>query len=466
MGSPERKRTVVVDPGRLQGILERPGILGKEQLEWIVELARNNPVELRWDKKTKSLWIHPLMSKYDTTQESITLKGAYGPEEARKKVRVAYNVTDADAERLVRDLGLSEVVRVERVYGPDPQRPILGGSQYKLVLAGSPINPSSLVVQGDVQAEEGKLFRVGVDYQLRANFIGGIVEAANKLGVDLTAEFGDMIKPIEMTRENIEMVIQDSGGEPIGPMEKELQLSGDPKRNSVEWAREISGYPMPVRQVMYSLMRSRLTDPEMDESTRQLADMIISTERTSRVMTPSIDETLANQRKGWTSKPKMIGYGLGGAIAGVAASYLGARAMAGEEEAARQMPLNVGFEAIGALPKIGGPVASVAALGLTAATGGDMWRTMFNIAGGFAGGAIGGTVGTLAGPVGSIAGSVAGGTAGSFAADSLYTSLFGDNAPSQPSVPANVAFDTPPKVQPPVGGQETELQNQIKILGG
>jgi hypothetical protein len=466
MGSPERKRTVVVDPGRLQGILERPGIIGREQLEWLVELARSNPVELRWDKKTKSLWIHPLMSKYDTTQESITLKGAYGPEEARKKVRVAYNVTDADAERLVRDLGLSEVVRVERVYGPDPQRPILGGSQYKIVLTGSPINPSSIVVQRDVQAEDGKLFRVGVDYQLRANFIGGIVEAANKLGVDLTAEFGDMIKPIEMNRENIEMVIQESGGDPIGPMEKELQLSGDPKRNSVEWAREISGYPMPVRQVMYSLMRSRFTDPEMDESTRQLADMIISTERTSRVMTPSIDETLANQRKGWTSKPKIIGYGLGGAIAGVAASYLGTRTMAGEEEAARQMPLNVGFEAIGALPKIGGPVASVAALGLTAATGGDMWRTMFNIAGGFAGGAIGGTVGTLAGPVGSIAGSVAGGTAGSFAADSLYTSLFGDNAPSQPSVPANVAFDTPPKVQPPVGGQETELQNQIKILGG
>ena len=466
MYSPERKRTVVVDPGRLQGILERPGILGKEQLEWLVELARNNPVELRWDKKTKSMWIHPLMSRYDTTQESITLKGSYGPKEARKKVRVAYNVTDADAERLVRDLGLSEVVRVESVYGPDPQRPVLGGSQYKLVLAGSPINPSSLVVQGDVQAEEGKLFRFGVDYQLRANFIGAIVEAANKLGVDLTAEFGDMIKPIEMTRENIEMVIHDSGGDPIGPMEKELHLSGDPKRHSVDWAREISGYPMPVRQVMYSLMRRRFTDPEMDESTRQLADMIISTERTSRVMTPSIDETLANQRKGWTSKPKMIGYGLGGAIAGVAAGYLGTRAMAGEEEAARQIPLNVGFEAIGALPKIGGPVASVAALGLTAATGGDMWRTMFNIAGGFAGGAIGGTVGTIAGPVGSIAGSVAGGTAGSFAADSLYTSLFGNNAPSQPSVPANVAFDTVPKVQPPMGGQETELQNQIKILGG
>jgi phage tail tape-measure protein len=249
-------------------------------------------------------------------------------------------------------------------------------------------------------------------------------------------------------------------------MEKEVELSKDPRRNSTEWVREIAGYPMPVRQAMYSMMRRRLEDPTLDESTRQLADMIISTERTARTMGPSVGEVLANQRKGWVSKPKVIGYGAGGAIAGVLAGYLGTRAVAGEEEAARQMPLNVGFESIGAIPKIGGPVASVAALGLTAATGGDIWRTMFNIAGGFAGGAIGGTVGTLGGPVGSIAGSVAGGTAGSFAADSLYTSIFGYNPPSQPTVPANVAFEPQQKVKMPQTGPQSELQNQINILGG
>jgi phage tail tape-measure protein len=63
-------------------------------------------------------------------------------------------------------------------------------------------------------------------------------------------------------------------------------------------------------------------------------------------------------------------------------------------------------------------IGAVASLGATAATGGDIGRTVFNLLGSIGGGALGAVA---TGGIGSLGGSVAGG----FVADELWKALFG-----------------------------------------
>jgi len=483
LGSRESQRTVVVSPEKLARVLEMTPDIGKDQVQWLEALAKNNPIALIWDKKTKSMWLQPEAENYP-----IKLFGQYGPKEKRKPVRKAYLRTDVDAERLIDSLGLSEIVGVERTAGPELSEAVLGGKTYKIVLKGSPVLTSDVAVPGTSKgSSESSLFRLAVDYQLRANFLGSIKDAMNQLGVDLSSEIDPLIQPIELTADGLSRLATDTKGEAIGPMAMEIEISTKSRAGFVHSPREVTGYQQPVRETIYSIIRRRSQGGKLTPQERELSELIESQIRTAEVAGPSTEETLAAQRRRWAggkvqgegpsaadiqkvntklSTPKIIGYGAGGAIAGVIGSYIGTSVMAGEEEAKAQVPMSAGFELVGALPKIGGPVAAVGALGLTAATGGDMWRTMFNIAGGFAGGLAGGAAGAFASPAGAIVGSVAGGTVGSAVADSVYTGIFGNPPENRQTVPANVAFERP-KVEPEYEeNKDTVLQNQINILGG
>jgi hypothetical protein len=127
----------------------------------------------------------------------------------------------------------------------------------------------------------------------------------------------------------------------------------------------------------------------------------------------------------------------GGTIAGTLAAYLqfGADEQA-KEIALASLPGQVGFEALGAIPKVGGPVAAATGLGLTYATGGDMLRALAGITGSVVGGIAGTGAGLFTGP-GAFVSGLAGSTAGYMIADNLYSAVTGKSPASQ--VPNNIA---------------------------
>ena len=129
----------------------------------------------------------------------------------------------------------------------------------------------------------------------------------------------------------------------------------------------------------------------------------------------------------------------GGALAGTIAAYLqfGADEQAGDI-ALQSLPSQVAFEALGAIPKVGGPVAAATGLGLTYATGGDMLRALAGITGSVVGGIAGTGAGLFTGP-GAFVSGLAGSTAGYMLADSLYSSVSGKSSP----MPSNVARSNP-----------------------
>jgi hypothetical protein len=129
----------------------------------------------------------------------------------------------------------------------------------------------------------------------------------------------------------------------------------------------------------------------------------------------------------------------GGTIAGTIAAYLqfGADEQAGDM-ALQTLPSQVAFEALGAIPKVGGPVAAATGLGLTYATGGDMLRALAGITGSVVGGIAGTGAGLFTGP-GAFVSGLAGSTAGYMLADSLYSSVSGKSSP----MPSNVARSNP-----------------------
>jgi len=129
----------------------------------------------------------------------------------------------------------------------------------------------------------------------------------------------------------------------------------------------------------------------------------------------------------------------GGTIAGTLAAYLqfGADEQAGDM-ALQTLPSQVAFEALGAIPKVGGPVAAATGLGLTYATGGDMLRALAGITGSVVGGIAGTGAGLFTGP-GAFVSGLAGSTAGYMLADSLYSSVSGKSSP----MPSNVARSNP-----------------------
>ena len=132
---------------------------------------------------------------------------------------------------------------------------------------------------------------------------------------------------------------------------------------------------------------------------------------------------------------------IGGAGVGTLAAFLqyGADEKA-KEAAMASLPSQVAFEALGAIPKVGGPVAAATGLGLTYATGGDMLRALVGIGGSIAGGALGTGLGLFTGP-GAFAAGLAGSTAGYMAADSIYSAVTGKSNTSP--LPQNVASSNP-----------------------
>ena len=143
--------------------------------------------------------------------------------------------------------------------------------------------------------------------------------------------------------------------------------------------------------------------------------------------------------RGWSPGAKA------GVIGGSAAGTLAAFLQFGADEQAKEialasLPGQVAFEALGAVPKVGGPVAAATGLGLTYATGGDMLRALIGIAGSVAGGAIGTGLGLFTGP-GAFAAGLAGSTAGYMAADSIYSAVTGKSNTSP--MPQNLASSNP-----------------------
>ena len=188
---------------------------------------------------------------------------------------------------------------------------------------------------------------------------------------------------------------------------------------------------------------------DMDEAARQAANVLdfrnkaLGLERDSArpASTEPID-MVSNNVLGPSSKLPRFSPGAkagiaGGTIAGTLAAYL----QFGADEEAKQialgsLPSQVAFEALGAVPKVGGPVAAATGLGLTYATGGDMLRALAGITGSVVGGIAGTGAGLFTGP-GAFVSGLAGSTAGYMIADNLYSAVTGKSPVNQ--VPSNIA---------------------------
>ena len=484
ISDPGAEETVI---GDLEGANpdEIDKIANSESFNWLKAILRENKGKITavWQPGTQKIWLYPAADLSTKEADGNKLRGSYAPdltdmnskgELKTQKITGTQTMTADEAQRMIDDLGLSQVVEVVR--SPELVEGVAGreiGSgivPYKIVSKTPAVRQGSktLVKAGSQSVDSSspsRLLDIIFDYQLRANFLGSMMDLLRDMGVDVSEDISPKIKPISLDEDGVIDLAKeanDKHGDPIGPFAMGRFVSGDEWRNSDDIVRLRLGYPEPVRRVMDDLITaSKEGRVQTTQGERDIAELIDSQIKASSVV----------ERK--PGRGKVIGYGVGGTLAGIAAGYIGNRLVLGEEAAAESMPANIGFESIGAIPKIGGPVASVAALGLTAATGGDIWRTVANLAGGLAGGAIGGALGAIGGPAGAFAGSAALGTAGSFAADGLYTSIFGDNSPSQYTVPANVAADTGKVggetenfVDNPMKSVNSTLDQQLKIFGG
>ena len=187
---------------------------------------------------------------------------------------------------------------------------------------------------------------------------------------------------------------------------------------------------------------------DMDEAARQAINVLefrnnaLGLDRTAAPTAPEepINILATNERQ--SNKLPRFSPGakagiVGGTIAGTLAAYL----QFGADEEAKQialgsLPSQVAFEALGAIPRVGSPVAAATGLGLTYATGGDMLRALAGIAGSVAGGIAGTGAGLFTGP-GAFVSGLAGSTAGYMIADNLYSAVTGKSPASQ--VPNNIA---------------------------
>jgi hypothetical protein len=128
---------------------------------------------------------------------------------------------------------------------------------------------------------------------------------------------------------------------------------------------------------------------------------------------------------------------VGGGAAG-AALDIGMQAFGGNLTPENAI-LSAGLNATNLLSKSpvkAGVIGSVASLGATAATGGDIGRTIFGIAGSIAGGVLGGA---FTGGIGAFGGSVG----GSLVADELWKSMFGQQGSSPAVKPFKPGIDLP-----------------------
>ena len=188
---------------------------------------------------------------------------------------------------------------------------------------------------------------------------------------------------------------------------------------------------------------------DMDEAARQAANVLdfrnkaLGLERDSALpaSTEPID-MVSNNVLGPSSKLPRFSPGAkagiaGGTIAGTLAAYL----QFGADEEAKQialgsLPSQVAFEALGAIPRVGSPVAAATGLGVAYATGGDMLRALAGITGSVVGGIAGTGAGLFTGP-GAFVSGLAGSTAGYMIADNLYSAVTGKSPLNQ--VPSNIA---------------------------
>lgn len=129
---------------------------------------------------------------------------------------------------------------------------------------------------------------------------------------------------------------------------------------------------------------------------------------------------------------------IGGGVAGAAIDI--GMAAAGGYLTPENAILSAGLNATNLLSKSplkAGLIGSVASLGVTVATGGDIGRTIFGIAGSIAGGVLGGA---FTGGIGAFGGSVG----GSLVADELWKSMFGQQQSNNPLFkPFNPGANTP-----------------------
>lgn len=152
-------------------------------------------------------------------------------------------------------------------------------------------------------------------------------------------------------------------------------------------------------------------DPEMNYSVRQGKLLgLLQPDRLLPRMSPQVRSIDASIRTP-----------MGGTVAGAAVDFatLGIGGNLTPENALLTGALNA-TSLLSKSPLKSTAIGAAASLGVTAATGGDIGRTLFNLIGSVGGGIIGGVA---SGGLGSLSGSVAGG----FAADELWKALFNQN---------------------------------------
>jgi hypothetical protein len=315
----------------------------------------------------------------------------------------------------------------------------------------------SLDLRGGRTAKEAIVFRL-LDASVRARFFGlakGILDAAGVPDEVITADDLDNNPFVERQVAPTEDVVRrriEAG-----------QTEAEARKGKIEYVVKpsvegLESYAGPFSRARHggsgTLMERPYGNRLMTPALRDLRDKIKSgamtlDQRDADDLTNAIDrviefkqqalahgDTMATSGKPRFSPGAKAGI-VGGSVAGTLAAFL---QYGGDENAKNaalaSLPSQVGFEALGAIPKVGGPVAAATGLGLTYATGGDMLRAIVGIGGSIAGGLAGGALGLVSGP-GAFAAGLAGSTAGYMLADNIYSAVAGKSNTSP--MPENLA---------------------------
>ena len=365
------------------------------------------------------------------------------------------NMTASEARAMIESRGLSGVLRVVEGDSAD-----YAGFKYTpfTVEINMPPDFADRVTLGSAgrdsstpSSKRKQAILLAADVGIRAEYFREIDALLRQQGIDSPITKDDMDNTTFVVSEDgsykVKRTILDQMGEVggyVGPYTYEHATwtgSRIEQQNYTGLPDTIAGLAGRAGQTRYSALAEGevpLSIPAKDRMVAENIGMLLNQSDTGALGQPS------------RLTAKNIALGGAGAIGGgLIAGAIQNRLMYGEEgdrATASNLPISIGFEALGAVPKFGGPAAAALGLGISYATNQDMLRSAITMLGSIGGGALGAAAGAFGGGVGAFAGGLAGSTAGSIIADGLYSAVNGNSQQYQP-MPANVA--TQPKVKEP-----------------
>ena len=365
------------------------------------------------------------------------------------------NMTAAEARAMIESRGLSGVLRVVEGDTAD-----YAGFKYTpfTVEINMPPDFADRVTLGsagrDSSAPSSKrkqAILLAADVGIRAEYFREIDALLRQQGIDSPITKDDMDNTTFVVSEDgsykVKRTILDQMGEVggyVGPYTYEHATwtgSRIEQQNYTGLPDTIAGLAGRAGQTRYSALAEGEVPLSISAKDRMVAENI-------GMLLNQSDTGALGQPSRLTAKNIALG-GAGAIGGGLIAGAIQNRLMYGEEgdrATASNLPISLGFEALGAIPKFGGPAAAALGLGISYATNQDMLRSAITMLGSIGGGALGAAAGAFGGGVGAFAGGLAGSTAGSVIADGLYSAVTGNSQQYQP-MPANVA--TQPKVKEP-----------------